>query len=551
MSSPEITNIDFNELAKLIERVEQAIEHDLALSVSDMKLLLCAITTLCTLQTKMEQDDVTLHKLRKLLGMIKQSEQRKTADNNLKKNRANNKENNKKKNLAKKKAKKLAKTKTVHHVFPADKHGSVCPECQRGKLYSYTEKRLLRITGHAPFEATQHIVEQLRCNACQTVYTASLPESVLEDGDANQQYSYTARALMAINKFYTGTPYYHQENLTDLFDFYISASTIFDQCEYVANDSMPVFYELKRQAAEADLFLLDDTHNRILEQQPELRDKPNGKGKQLRSGIYSSGLIATRTDGREIILFETSLGHAGEHLDSILKNRPSNLPVPKIMNDALSSNKVTKTLVLVSYCNAHSRRQFYDLEKLYPEEIGWVLDTYGKIWENEALIKDKKMSDEKRLAYHHEHSLPAMTSIHEWAVKKMESEAFEEYSALGKAIKYFLKYYDGLIMFCVVLSMPIDNNRMEEKLKIVIRGRKTAHFYKTVNGAGVANVIISLIATAAQADVNSYEYLIALQKNRDRVKENPKKWLPWNYQETLAEANIIEHLSAIEVVNSS
>ena len=551
MSSPEITNIDFHELAKLIERVGQAILHDLALSVSDMKLLLCAITTLCTLQTKMEQDDITLHKLRKLLGMIKQSEQRKNADNKLKKSRTNKKDNNKKKNLAKKKAKKLAKTKIIHHVFPTDKRGSVCPECQRGKLYPYTAKRLLRITGHAPFEATQHIAERLRCNACETVYTAPLPASVLEDGDADQQYAYTARALMAINKFYTGTPYYHQENLTDLFGYYIGASTIFDQCETVANDSMPVFYELKRQAAEAELFLLDDTHNRILEQQPELRDKPNGKGQQLRSGVYSSGLIATRTDGREIILFETSLGHAGEHLDSILQNRPNNLPAPKIMSDALSSNKVTKTRVIISYCNAHSRRQFYDLEKLYPEEIGWVLDTYGKIWEHEAIIKDKKMSDEKRLAYHQEHSLPAMTSIREWAVKKMESEDFEEYSALGKAIKYFHKYYDGLIMFCVVLGAPIDNNRMEEKLKIVIRGRKTAHFYKTVNGAGVANVIISLIATAAQADVNSYDYLVALQKNRSKVKENPKDWLPWNYEKTLSEANIIEQLPAIEVVNSS
>jgi hypothetical protein len=383
------------------------------------------------------------------------------------------------------------------------------------------------------------------------VYKAPLPEDVLEDGEADQQYGYSARALMAINKFYTGTPYYHQEKLTDLFGYYISASTIFDQCEYVANDSMPVFYELKRQAAAAELFLLDDTHNRILEQQPELRDKPNGKGQQLRTGVYSSGLIAARTDGREIILFETSLGHAGEHLDSILQNRPADLPAPKIMSDALSSNRVTKIVVIVCYCNAHSRRQFYDLEKLTPEEIGWVLDTYGKIWEHEAIVKDKQMTDEQRLVYHQEHSLPVMMSLREWAHKKMASESFEEYSALGKAIKYFLKYYPGLIMFCVALGAPIDNNRMEEKLKIVIRGRKTSHFYKTVNGAGVANVIISLIATAAQAGANSYDYLVTLQKNRDQVKANPKNWLPWNYQETLAEENTIEHLPAIEVVNSS
>jgi hypothetical protein len=57
-----ISELSAKELAALIERVEYAIEHDLALSVEDMKLLLCAITTLCTLQQKIEQDDVTLHK---------------------------------------------------------------------------------------------------------------------------------------------------------------------------------------------------------------------------------------------------------------------------------------------------------------------------------------------------------------------------------------------------------------------------------------------------------------------------------------------------------
>jgi len=541
MSSPEIADIDFKELTALIERVEQAIEHDLALSVSDMKLLLCAITTLCTLQSKMEQHDITLHKLRKLVGMVKQSEQRSSESKTSKKKSKQTKSVKKKKNPRK-------KPKIVHHVFRENMRGSVCPECQLGKLYPFTSAKLLRVTGHAPFEATQHIIEQLRCNACQRVYKAPLPADVLEDGDENQEYSYTARALMAINKFYTGTPYNHQENLTDMLGYYISASTIFDQCEYVANDSMPVFYELKRVAAKAELFLTDDTHNRILEQQPEFRDKPNGKGQILRTGIFSSGLIATG-DGHDIILFETSLGHAGEHLESILEHRPAGLSPPKVMSDALSSNTIRKTIVIICYCNAHARRQFYDLEKLHPEEIGWVLDTYGKIWENETIIREKQMDDAQRLAYHQEHSLPVMVSLYEWTQKKAKSEGFEEHSALGKAVKYFLKYYKGLIMFCNVLGAPIDNNRMEEKLKIVIRGRKSSHFYKTVNGAGVANVLISLIATASQAGESGYDYLVALQKNRDAVKAHPKNWLPWNYQKTLALKNVMADATEIETVN--
>jgi hypothetical protein len=91
---------------------------------------------------------------------------------------------------------------------------------------------------------------------------------------------------------------------------------------------------------------------------------------------------------------------------------------------------------------------------------------------------------------------------------------FEEHNAMGQAIKYYLNHYEKLILFCIEPGVFIDNNRMEEKLKIVIRGRKTAHFYKTAVGAQVANILISLIATANGAEINIFDYFIALQKNQ-------------------------------------
>lgn len=526
MSQSNIIDIDRDALSALMVRIEEAIKHDLALSVDDMKLLLCAIATLCTLQSKMEKDDVTLHKLRKLLGMVKGSERREPVPSSTAKQP--------KKNHPKirRQRKPATSPKIVHHQLQDHHKGDLCSGCQRGKLYKFDPATLLRITGHAPFEATRHVVEQLRCNACQLIYKAPLPTTVLDDGDANQKYGYSARSLMAIDKFYTGTPYHHQSNLTEIFGCAISASTIFDQCEQVANVVMPVFYELQRQAANAHSFLLDDTHNRILTQQPELREKPNGGGKQLRTGIYTSGLIATVLK-KDIILFNTSLGHAGEHLDAILSKRDASLPPPLIMSDALSSNTITKVCVKYCYCNAHARRQFYDLEKLYPNDVKWLLDQYGLIWQHDAKTKDENMDDLQRLAFHEKHSLPVMKSIYDWALKKQESPTFEAYSAFGKAINYFLKHYKKLSMFCIEAGALIDNNRMEEKLKIVIRGRKSSHFYKTVNGADVANVLISLIATAGQAQENVYDYLQALQKNRKLVKENPAAWLPWVYQESI------------------
>lgn len=524
--------IDRKALAELILRVEEAIEHNLSLSVDDLKLLLLAISTLCTLQEKIESDDVTLHKLRKLLGMVQQSERHRSSsqtsnDNKNRKNTQKTKPNKKSKPVSK-------PPKLVHHAMTEYQRGQACPACQIGKLYKFEPSILLRVTGHARFEAEKHIVEQLRCNACQEVYKAQLPDAVLEDGDANQMYAYSARTLMAIDKFFSGLPYHHQASLADIFGYPISASTIFDQCEHVANDVMPLFYELKRQAATAYQFLLDDTRNRILEQKPELREKPNGKGQTLRTGVYSSGLISQLADGHEVILFETSLGHAGEHLDSILKLRPESLPPPLTMSDALSSNSVIALAVKAAFCNSHARRNFFDIKSRHPAEIDWVLETYARIWKAEDAVKEGNLNPNQRLAYHQQHSLPAMQAIRNWAVSKLNEDTFEEHSALGKAINYFLRHYEKLTLFCVEPGALIDNNRMEEKLKILIRGRKMAHFYKTVNGAGVANVLISLIATAYEADENVYDYLVALQKYKQCVKQNPEAWLPWNYKKTLS-----------------
>lgn len=525
--------INAEELTTLIHRVEYAINNDLSLGVEDMKLLLMAITTLCNIKEQLEEKDTTLYKLRKLLGMVQQSEKRKLPNKGSDANDREKIDTRSKKNKAKLQKAKKAPVAVTYHALEAYCSGMACPDCQRGKLYKHEPGRLLRVTGHAPYSAIQHITERLRCNACQEVKTAILPAEVLSDGEIGQQYGYSARAMMVIHKFYSGIPYYHQGNLADIFGYAISASTIFDQCEAVADAVIAIVYELKRQAANAPRFLLDDTHNRILHQQPEYREKRHGKGLQLRTGIYSSGIIALTEDEHEIVLFETSLGHAGEFLDSLLKQRIAGLPIPQTMSDALNNNKPTVIEAKRALCNAHCRRQFVEIKEKAPEKVEWLLDTYGIIWEIDREVKEKRLNHAERLAYHKEHSLPAMEKLRDWALEQQQSDRFEEHSGMGKAVRYLLNHYRGLSLFCAEEGALIDNNRMEETLKIIIRGRKTSHFFSTKTGADIGNVLTSLLATAYRAEINIFEYLLALQKNKASVKANPAAWVPWAYQEQL------------------
>ena len=78
----------------------------------------------------------------------------------------------------------------------------------------------------------------------------------------------------------------------------------------------------------------------------------------------------------------------------------------------------------------------------------------------------------------------------------------------------------------------LDNNLMEAMLKLIVRNRKNAGFFKTGSGAAIGDVITSLIATATEASANPVDYFNVLQRNTDDVKAHPEKYLPWNYQAT-------------------
>ena len=75
---------------------------------------------------------------------------------------------------------------------------------------------------------------------------------------------------------------------------------------------------------------------------------------------------------------------------------------------------------------------------------------------------------------------------------------------------------------------------MERVLKKAILNRKNALFYKTLNGAGVGDLFMSLIHTCELNGANPFDYLTELQRHAEELKGNPAEWMPWNYRETLA-----------------
>ena len=116
----------------------------------------------------------------------------------------------------------------------------------------------------------------------------------------------------------------------------------------------------------------------------------------------------------------------------------------------------------------------------------------------------------------------------------MDKKLVEPNEPLGKSVNYMLNHWHKLTQFLRVDGAPLDNNAMEQGLKIPIRGRKNWMFYKNTYGASVGGVLTSIIYTCMLSNVNPLNYLVEIQENQVQMIKNPDAWLPWCYQDTLS-----------------
>jgi transposase len=408
------------------------------------------------------------------------------------------------------------------------KHGDRCPECKQGNVYGQKEpKVLVRMVGQAPLAATVYSLERLRCGACGQVFTAQEPEGV-----GPEKYDETAAAMIAQLKYGSGTPFYRLQQLEGQLGIPLPAATQWEIVEETAELIKPARDELIRQAAQGEVVHNDDTSMRVLRLAREASDE--------RTGVFTSGIVSTGRSWK-IALYFTGRQHAGENIADVLKQRAKQLSSPIQMCDALSRNVPQLPAgveILLAHCLAHGRRQFVEVAANFPDQCRYVLEMLGQVYGYEAEARERGLTAEERLRLHQDRSGPVMEQLHGWLEAQLAEHKTEPNSGLGKAITYLLRHWRPLTTFLRVVGAPVDNNIVERALKRAVLHRKNALFYRTLNGALVGDLFMSLIHTCQLCDANSFDYLTELQRHAQELAAQPAEWMPWNYRETIARARV-------------
>jgi len=412
---------------------------------------------------------------------------------------------------------------------PALKHGELCSGCCKGKLYPLEPAVQVRFRGVAPLQATVYERSRLRCALCGEVFTApSLP------GVGEQKYDETVPAVVGLMHYGTGLPFNQIEKLQENFGIPLPASSQWELVQGSAGTCAPVHEEFIRQAADGTQVYNDDTTMRVLNITPEQRAAILGEeAAKKRTGVFTSGIVSVG-DGHQIALFFTGVRHAGENLADMLRHRSGNLPPPIQMCDALESNLPAEFETLLCRCNVHARRKFVEVAADFPEAVRMVLLTFKEVYKVDAEVRKAGLSPAQRLQRHQLESGPRMQQMREKLLALIDGREIEPNSGLGKAIRYMKAHWEGLTRFLHVENAPLDNNITERCLKRAIRHRRNSLFYKTLNGAHVGDVFMTLIHTAELNGVNAFDYLAALLRHPKEIAERPGEWMPWTYRATLA-----------------
>ena len=274
-----------------------------------------------------------------------------------------------------------------------------------------------------------------------------------------------------------------------------------------------------KQSAQGELLHSDDTTVKILSLMKE------GETEAGRKGMFTAGTLSKMED-RVAALYFTGRNHAGENMADLLQNRLQGPSPPMMMCDALSRNIPKEFEIVLLNCLTHGRRNFVDVISSFPAECRYVIETLAEIYKNDKIAREKNMSPQERLEFHHAESKPLMDDLHTWFEKQFDEKRVEPNSGLGKAITYMMKHWEALTRFLEIPGAPLDNNICERALKKAIIHRKNSLFYKTPKGALVGDMFMSLIQTCSMARKNPFDCLAALQENASAAAANPENGCP-------------------------
>lgn len=167
-----------------------------------------------------------------------------------------------------------------------------------------------------------------------------------------------------------------------------------------------------------------------------------------------------------------------------------------------SLKKVVPDLVRIG-CAAHSRRKFHRALKDGDRRAIWFIGQFRQLYRIER--------EAQALSVAERHQRRQQEAAPIWALLRERAEALQPQllpqSSLGKAVSYLINEYQALIGYLEAGHYRMDNNLVENSIRIPAVGRRRWLFIGHPDAGWRSAVIYSLIISCRRRGINPQEYL--------------------------------------------
>ncbi len=188
--------------------------------------------------------------------------------------------------------------------------------------------------------------------------------------------------------------------------------------------------------------------------------------------------------------------------------------------------------LLLSFCWAHVRRDFFAVAKDWPKQEEWALGWVKRIGELYRLNKERlAVLDDCGALSKAQAALGA-------AVEQMAADCATQladpklHDACRKALESLQRHWSGLVLFVEHPEVPMDNNAAERDLRSPVVGRKSYGGSSSVWSGRLMAMLFSLCQTLLLWDINPRRwltvYLESCADNGGKAPSDAADLLPWN-----------------------
>ena len=369
------------------------------------------------------------------------------------------------------------------HEIPVPSEERACEACGE-EMPVIGHDGLVRY-GYKPlvlYAALYHL-EKRACSCGKGIVTAKAPSHPIPRCKAEPD----LLAQIIVAKHVDALPLYRQSKIFERQGLAIGDTTLGEWCRQVADVLAPVENELRKQVLAESYLQVDETGLRV----------------QAKGGCDQGWLWAY---GRphDQMFFDYRKSRSRDGPNEVLADFSGTM-----QNDGYAvygGLSVAGPLVLVA-CWAHVRRKFFEAQGQSKKRAGKVLKLIQKLYRIERAAREGRFSAAERCAHREEHARPLLEEIRKTLDTYAAEPGYLPKSPLGKAGAYTLRLWERLERYVEHGEVEIDNNLIENAMRLVAVARKNFLFAGSEAGAERAALFFSLMESCRRLEINPHEYL--------------------------------------------